>query len=297
MTMIEHRLPDRATWIQFFSAVNLPVLRHSVTELNRLHKTASHINNRSLAEVVWHDPLLALRVLTHVGSHRTQRQIVDITTIDQAIMMIGITPFFRAFEQLPAVEDHLKEHPKALLGVLKTIHRARRAAHWAHHWAALRRDFDTDEITLATLLHDLAELLMWLFAPTLALKVSEAQQAQPEQRSAIIQADIYGVSLYELKLALAKTWHLPALIIQLLDHNHAENPRVLNVKLAVDLARHSARDWTNPALPDDFSAIRSLLHINQETLVRHLDVDATTADLLLHHDKHESEVPRSAPSI
>ena len=92
MTMIEHRLPDSATWIQFFSTVNLPVLRHSVTELDRLHKTASHINNRSLAEVVWHDPLLALRVLTHIEMQHTQRQMLHVNTGELGQIILGITP-------------------------------------------------------------------------------------------------------------------------------------------------------------------------------------------------------------
>lgn len=91
--------------------------------------------------------------------------------------------------------------------------------------------------------------------------------------------------LYQLKLALAEAWHLPTLLVQLLDHQHTENPRVRNVKLAVDLARHSANGWGDAALPDDFAAIRDLLHINQETLVRHLDVDATIAKELLMQEK------------
>ena len=40
--------------------------------------------------------------------------------------------------------------------------------------------------------------------------------------------------------------------------------------LAVNLARHSANDWHNPALPDDFSAIERLLHIDRETLLGRL---------------------------
>jgi hypothetical protein len=89
------------------------------------------------------------------------------------------------------------------------------------------------------------------------------------------------VPLYQLKLALAEAWHLPSLLIQLMDPQHTENPRVRNVKLAVDLARHSANGWNNAALPDDFAGIRDLLHINQETLIRHLDVSADVANQLL----------------
>lgn len=279
--MIDHPLPDTDAWIAFFARTDLPILRHSINELERLSETADNTNARVLAGVILHDPLLTLRVLAYIEEHRRKRQTTDITTIDRALMMIGITPFFRDFQNLPVAEEQLKEYPSALLGLLKAITRARRASHWARDWAILRRDVDVDEITLATLLHDVAELLMWLFAPKLALQVRNAQLAQPQQRSAILQEEIYGVPLFQLKLALTEAWRLPALLAQLLDHRHAENPRVRNVKLAVDLARHSADGWSDPALPDDFKGIRDLLHINQEALVRRLDVDEATAERLL----------------
>ncbi|MCX7166937.1 MAG: HDOD domain-containing protein [Rhodocyclales bacterium] len=279
--MIDHPLPDSDAWIAFLAQADLPVLRHSVNELERLRENADNTNGRVLAGAILHDPLLTLRVLAYIETHRRQRQLTDITTIDRALMMIGITPFFRDFQNLPVAEDQLKAHPQALLGLLKAITRARQASHWARDWAVMRRDADVDEITLATLLHDVAEMLMWLFAPKLALQVRNAQLAHPHQRSAVLQEETYGVPLHRLKLALTEAWRLPALLAQLLDHRQAENPRVRNVKLAVDLARHSADGWNDPALPDDFKGIRDLLHINQETLVRRLEVDDATAQRLL----------------
>ncbi len=280
----EHPLPDVDAWLAVFAQSALPVLRHSENEISRLREDEENTNGRILAGVILHDPLLTLRVLAYIEEHRRKRQTTDITTIDRAIMMIGITPFFRAFSELPIIEDRLRDHPQALLGLLKTIGRARRAAHWAREWAIQRRDMDVDEITLATLLHDVTEMMMWLYAPKMALQFRDAQRAAPTRRSALIQEEIYGVPLYKLKLALAETWRLPALVAQLLDDRQAENPRVRNVKLAVDLARQSANGWTDPALPDDFKGIRELLHINQETLLRHLDVGEEEARLILAMD-------------
>jgi hypothetical protein len=115
----------------------------------------------------------------------------------------------------------------------------------------------------------------------LAIKVRDAQIANRNQRSADIQAELYGVPLFQLKMALAETWRLPKLLTQLMDNENAENPRVRNVKLAVDLARHSANSWNDAALPDDFTGIRDLLHINQQSLVRRLGVDEATSTILL----------------
>jgi HD-like signal output (HDOD) protein len=279
--MIEQSLTDPNDWVAFFAQAGLPVLRNSVHELERLRANAETANGRVLAGVIQHDPLLTLRVMAYIEANRGTRQTTDITTIDRALMMVGIAPFFRDFQNLPVVEDVLKEYPQALLGLLRAIGRARQAAQWAHQWAIMRRDMDVDEITLATLLHDVAELMMWLFAPRMALRVSNAQRAEPQRRSSAIQEEVYGVPLYSVKLALAEAWRLPGLLVQLLDDGQAENPRVRNVKLAVDLARHSAKGWTDPALPDDFTAIRTLLHIDQETLVRRMDVDEASTQHLL----------------
>jgi HD-like signal output (HDOD) protein len=224
---------------------------------------------------------MTLRVLAYLETNRGARQMTDITTIERAIMMIGIIPFFRDFSGLPQIETQLRPHPQALLGILKVVSRARRAAQWARDWAIVRHDLDVDEITLAALLHDFAELLMWCFAPDLGIKVRDAQIANRNQRSADIQGQLYGVPLFQLKMALAETWRLPKLLTQLMDNENAENPRVRNVKLAVDLARHSANSWTDAALPDDFMGIRDLLHINQQSLVRRLGVDEATSTILL----------------
>ena len=279
--MIEQSLPDLEAWVAYFSEANLPVLRHTVQELERMRANAENVNGRVLSGTILRDPMMTLRVLAYIQANRGTRQTTDITTIERAIMMIGIEPFFRNFQDLPQIEVQLRPHPQALLGMLKVIHRARRAAQWARDWAIVRHDLDVDEITLAALLHDMAELLMWSFAPKIATQARDAQIANPNTRSAIIQTEIYGVPLFQLKMALAETWRLPQLLTQLMDSKNAENPRVRNVKLAVDLARHSATSWSDPALPDDFKGVRELLRINQQTLVRRLGLDEATSTLLL----------------
>ena len=279
--MIEQPFPDLDSWVAYFHEASLPVLRHTVQELERMRENAENVGGRALSGTILRDPTMTLRVLGYIESKRGARQTTDITTIERAIMMIGIGPFFRDFQDLPRIEDQLRNHPQALLGLLKVVHRARRAAHWARDWAMVRHDLDVDEITLAALLHDIAELLMWCFAPGIALQAREMHIAHRHRRSAIIQTEVYGVPLYELKMALAETWHLPRLLTQLMDNRHAENPRVRNVKLAVDLARHAADGWSDPALPDDFKGIRELLRINQQSLVRRLGVDEATAATLL----------------
>lgn len=270
--MVESPYPDLEAWVAYFSQAQLPVLRHTVHELDQLRTNAERVNGRVLSSIILQDPMMTLRVLAYIEDHRRKSQTADITTIERALMMIGVEPFFRDFHDLPLIEDSLKPYPKALLGLLKVIARARRATHWARDWAISRHDLDVDEITVATLLYDVAEVLMWCFAPSLALRVKELQTEDRTLRSAAVQQQVYNIELHSLQLALARVWHLPPLLTTLMDRQNASHPRVRNVTLAVDLARHSANGWDDAALPDDYAAIEELLHISHETLVRKLGI-------------------------
>lgn len=280
--MIDHPFPDGNAWATYFADAELPVLRHTGLELQQLRDNADQTDARQIAATVMHDPLMTLRVLQYIERHRGQRQVTDITTIERALVMIGIGPFFRDFAQLPAIEDQLKAHPRAMLGLLKVIARARRASSWAHDWAIMRHDLDTDEVTLAALLRYTSEMLMWCFAPALALPAQERQSRDHKLRSSGVQQETYNTKLDELQILLAKKWRLPELLTTLMDPNEAEHPRVKNVKLACDLARHSANGFDDAALPDDYTAIGDLLHIDQPALMKKLGLlERESADVFV----------------
>ena len=274
--MIERPLTELDSWLGYFSNAELPVLRHTMQELEKLRANAENTDGRILSTVILQDPLMTLRVLALLEQHRHKSQNADITTIGRALMMIGVNPFFSAFENLPLVEDRLRAHPKALLGLLKVITRTRKAAHWARDWAISRHDLNVEEITVATLLYDVAEIMMWCFAPSLALEVIALLSQDPTRRSSDAQKEVYGIRLGELKRGLIPAWHLPQLLADLVDDRNAEQPRVLNVVLAVNLARHSANGWDNAALPDDFRAIEHLLHLSHDALLEKLDIRSST---------------------
>jgi HD-like signal output (HDOD) protein len=133
-----------------------------------------------------------------------------------------------------------------------------------------RQDLNVEEVTIAALLHDLAEILLWCFGPGLAVKIRDMQKTDPTLRSVTAQEQVLGIQLIDLQLALCRTWHLPELLARLIDPAEAEHPRIRNVQLAVDLARHSAGGWDNAAIPDDFVAIGKLLNLNRDALIERL---------------------------
>ncbi|MBM3391557.1 MAG: HDOD domain-containing protein [Betaproteobacteria bacterium] len=268
--MLQRPLPSLESWVNYLSQADIPVLKKTARELARLKENEENVTGRQLAGVILQDPLMALRVLAYIEATRRRSQTADITTIDRAVMMIGITPFFAKFEKLSQVEDGLKDQPQALIGLLRVIARAKQASLFARDWAVQRHDLDVEEVTIAALLHDSAEILLWCFAPSLMLGIRALQTENRSLRSAAAQKTVLGIQVTDLQIALAKAWRLPELLLSLMDDNHAEHPRVRNVIHAVDLARHSANGWNDPAIPDDLANIAKLLGMSEAMLMERL---------------------------
>ncbi len=270
MGLLAAPLDSVDAYVDFFTAQPLPVLRRTVHDLAALQADMDTVSGKRIAAIVLGDPLMTMKLLTYLQTHRRQAQNHDITTIDRAIMMMGLEPFFRIFADMPTLEDALAAHPKALIGLLKVIGRARKAAHYARDWAVVRHDLDVDEITVAALLVEASEIICWALAPTLTERVHAMQAADRSLRSAVAQGAVFGTTAREIQRALVRAWKLPELLIELMDESKADHPRVRNVLLATDFARHVAHGWDDAALPDDLAAIGSLIHLGREPLLNRL---------------------------
>lgn len=276
--MLDHPLPDIDAWALLFSSNSLPVLRVTKRRLDEMREDLERVDARELAHLILQDPIMTVRVLAFIQPMRGRALQHDITTIASAVLMAGMNPFFRRFEELPTIEGMLKgEDPHALLGVLQVIRRAQRAADYAQDWAIWRHDINMEEVRIAALLHDLTEILVWCFAPKLGLDIRAQQLAQPTMRSVDAQTQTIGFTFQDIQPELCRIWHLPDLLLRLLDDANADNPRVQNVALAVRLARHSSHGWEDPALPDDYRDIGHLLNITPEAVRQRLGLEPMPA--------------------
>lgn len=276
--MIDHPLPDIESWVLFFNNNSLPVLRVTKRRLDEMRDNLDRVDARELARVILQDPIMTVRVLAYIQPMRGRALQHDITTIASAVMMAGIEPFFNRFSELLTIEEQLQgEDRHALLGILQIIRRAQRAADYAQEWAIWRHDINMEEIRIAALLHDLAEILVWCSAPKLGLDILARQQAQPTLRSADAQTQVLGFAFQEIQMALCRVWHLPELLQHLINDDNSERARVRNVLFAVRLARHSAHGWEDAALPDDYKDIGHLLNITPEAVRQRIGLEPMPA--------------------
>ncbi len=266
-----------AGWASLFEHSQLPVLADTAEALEELRVREDAVDARMLADAIVNDPLMTLKVLAHVAKLRRGREGNDTETVTEALVMMGIPPFFHTFGPQAVAEVRLAEVPQALAGFQRVLRRSHRAARFAIGFAVHRMDHDASVIHEAALLHDFAELLLWLHAPALALEIEQRQRADPTLRSAVVQKQLLNVELAELQHALMTAWHLPGLLVRIADdHAQTMTPQVRNVMLAIRVARHSADGWTNAALPDDMREIGQLLQLSPEPtarLLQEIDTD------------------------
>ncbi|QKE41076.1 MAG: HDOD domain-containing protein [Ferrovum myxofaciens] len=249
-------------WVSFLETSILPVSRNSLADLEMLRFDEEQLSVLTVARVVLRDPLLMAHVLRYLQNHRSRHQETEIIEVEQAILVLGLDAFYqKVMGGLGAVEDQLNEHPAALTNLQRVERRAERAADYAREWAIRLNDRRFGEVYVATLLHDLAEMLLWIFAPLPMLKIREAQQMDSTLRSQDIQEEVLGFTVHALQHELVIRWGLPRLLVMLMEDALATSSRVRNVTLAVNLARHSDNGWDDAALPDDYDDIGQLLRM------------------------------------
>lgn len=268
--MITQPLKSVSAWVEYFDQADIPVLTRTGQELVRFKQNEDFLNGREISDAVLHDPLMTLKVLRYLNDHHSKRQSMDITTMTRALMMLGTTPFFRHFARLPTVETTLRAHPEPLSRVMHNMSLARHAALYAQDWALARNDIEADEVMLAALLRNLADILLCCFAPQLMLEIRDLMRANSQLRSTDAQQQVLGFKGIDLQMALVERWHLPKLLQQLMDENNAQNPRTKNVALAGRLARHSANNWFDAGLPDDYQEIAQLTKLPELDTWKHI---------------------------
>jgi len=267
-----------AAWLKRLSRVNIPVLKQTARALDKLKLDDDNLSARDISVVVLNDPFMVFKVLSYSKKHQGKRQVQDLVEVEQAIIMMGTRTFFRNLAPDLLVDDRLQSNISALTHLLRLIKRSLRAAYYAADWAAMHKDLHAEEIWIAALLHDFAEMLMWCFAPDKMNQIFELQKQNRQLRSKDAQLAVLGFAINDLQKALIQVYSMPPLLSHLMNEEEEDwDHRAKNVSLAVNLARHSANGWNDAALPDDYEAIANFLRVDTERAKYLIGVPGTTA--------------------
>lgn len=256
---------NAAAWLKRLSRVNIPALKQTARALDKLKLDDDNLNARDISAVVLNDPFMVFKVLSYAQKHQGKRQVQDLVEVEQAIIMMGTRTFYRELAPDLLVDDRLQSNIPALTHLLRLIKRAHCAAYYAADWAAMHKDLHSEEIWIAALLHDFAEMLMWCFAPDKMNQIFDLQKQNRQLRSKEAQLNVLGFAISDLQKALIQIYSMPPLLSHLMDEEEEDwDRRAKNVSLAVNLARHSANGWDDAALPDDYEAVAHFLRLDIE---------------------------------
>ncbi len=261
---------DLHGWQRYLGSIQLPVLTYTPAALQELAGKMDTLSARHLSQIILRDPLMALQVIMYLQNHQGRLRNHDITTIGQALLMLGMGPFFRHFSGQRTIDSLLATQPEALQRCRAVISRARLAALYAHRLAELRHDTDSEEVMLAALLHDIAEILLWCFAPEHMIAVSDLLRAHPGMRSAEAQQRLLGFNINQLQHLLITEWRLPQILQTLMNEAKPDNSRTACTVMSVDLARHASYSWQDPGVEHDLAAMADILHLSVDEIWRHM---------------------------
>lgn len=231
-----------AAWLHRLDQSCLPALKANTEQLRQL-AASEQANIGQMADIIESDPGLSLRLMRYINNLRRKHLRSEISTVRHALMMLGIDYVQQIPEEIPHVEAQTPEVQQRLR---HHFNRSFHAAWQARTWAVLNRDTVADELYMATLLHNLGEILMDLHEPQ---EMDRVREMMHRKKMSADEAEyvVFGFSLDHLTVELAKQWQLPSILIDALQSENAQSNRVLNVMLAARLAEQVEEGWYNAA--------------------------------------------------
>ena len=221
-----------------------------------------------MTKIILNDPVMTLHLLSFIHHLKAKNLRNEIRTIQSALVMIGMEPFFAQFSEMTTIESRLQYSPNALLNVFKIIQKAQRAADFAQNWAIRKNDLNLDEVRTAALLHPLAEIFIGVFFPDDLITFLKILKENPGARSRDVQKQVFGFTAFELQTLLNVHFRLPRLLQALMNEEEKNSQRAKMVHLAIRLARHSAQNWNDSALPDDYAEIAKMLGLDLPSVLK-----------------------------
>lgn len=250
-------------WAAYLTAQQLPVMARSKLALQTLEaEKGAELSANDLAELANGDPFLCLCLLREAENRRSTRLGHETSTPLAAVMQLGV----RGFRELLFASPETDE---TQAGLVKCEARAVIAGELAAAWSSSRSDVSPDEVSMAALLSEIGELMLWHFAPELPQAALDTLSSGAAKRTAAAQEASCGFRFKDLTLKCADIWKLPAILVQLI-HGH-DTVRANLARLCRDTARHLIAGADNPALPDDLAAAKQIIpHASMEWLVGEL---------------------------
>lgn len=239
-------LKTAAPYLDAWQPANLPMLQATQEALRSAQVSTSASSPGALAAIVARDPFLTVQVLAYVNSIPRGSFASDITSLEHALMLLGVEQFYDRFSRRPVLERLLEKEPARLRVLHGRLSQCLLAGLLAREVARIRLDNKAEEVFLGALLHDLIEPLLLLSHPQRIAPMHWHSHSNLLLSDPALQQQLLGFSYQTLLQHYASQIGMPYLLAGLMCDQQLDRPRNYSVQLAVQGARASLLGWWRP---------------------------------------------------
>ncbi|MFC1748635.1 HDOD domain-containing protein [Pseudomonadota bacterium] len=258
-----HKPQSLDEWREFLKDRSLPILKTTREQLKSLGPL-ENVAMARLSNVVLTDPGVTLALLREASQRQSKHLQGEILTIDNAAMMLGIGSTELLINGMPTTNE-LMDDPTSDR-YMQIVARAYHGAYQAYGMARIRVDTIPEEIFTASMLQEVAGLMLLAHAPTTVPTIEMLENTD-------IQIERLGFTLQQLSLELAQEWRLSSFIQLTLEEEPPKNERVYEIHLAGDVAQAAEKGWETEEMEQlieamsahlkiDVSSVRAEVHSN-----------------------------------
>ena len=261
---MQKRLED---WLNRLKPRELPIMHSTVAALERLAgPEGDDLGVSDLHPLVVRDPALSLNLLRAANSHQHRHLDTRITTVDHAVLMLGVTRTLRLALAYPIADETLPDgHGQAYYHALAN---ARLIANFAEAWANIRKDVLPGEVFAAALARQSGDLTL-RSDPAGCERMREADELG--SRSGVRQREceyvILGFTAADLSMSLKMSWQLPTLTMEYVLPENIGSRRTLGIRLATELVAIGQRGWTASGMGHLLHCLENYLGTDRETAI------------------------------
>jgi len=263
---------DARSILQRLKPGETPIFRYTKQAILALRPRADSLSAKELARLVLADPLATLRIV-YQSNNRTQRSLGgEIATVEHAVLMQGIGPFFNEIATLPVFEDSMAGRSAATQASLYRLLRIAQHAAWqARDFVVQSADTRAEEVEVAALLYYVPDLLFWLQAPDVARQLARARRGMSYAKA---EESVLGQPLGQLRLDMLQAWKVPEVIQGLLDPELIERPRQGVLWAALNIAHRGRHGWWQEKLQESYDELARVLGVPTAHVVANAHINA-----------------------
>lgn len=208
-----------------------------------------------LATIILQDPNLTAKLLKLSNSPYYNPSRQKISTVTRAIVILGIHLIRELTLACSFFESILSPTNKerANIEIAKAIH----SAVQARELAIALHDPSPEEVFVAALLHNIGQVAFWCSNNKQTAKLQTLIIAS-KQKGIAAEREVLGFSLKELGKKLSKAWRLAGLINEAIIHPESPDPRVLIVRMGIEICDAVNCGWDSDTMHDCLGKLQDL---------------------------------------